>query len=197
MIKRLFDLFFSLIGFIVLSPVFLCLLAWVFIDDPKHSPFYRQIRVGKNGRNFGLFKFRSMRPNADKAGKLTVGSADSRVTTVGRILRKYKLDELPQFFNIINGDMSFVGPRPEVPEFVNLYTPDQRRVLEVAPGLTDFASLKYIDENELLAKADNPHQYYIDVIMPDKIKLGIEYVERQSLLTDLQIIFRTLMKIVS
>ncbi|MES2629919.1 MAG: sugar transferase [Bacteroidota bacterium] len=194
--KRSFDIFFALVGLLLCSPFFIAILVAILVEDPSNSPFYRQIRVGKDGKHFGLFKFRTMRPFADTEGKLTVGNADNRITRVGGFLRKYKLDELPQFLNILNGDMSFVGPRPEVPDFVQLYSEAQRRVLSVRPGLTDYASLKYINENELLGKAEDPKQYYIDVIMPDKIRLGIQYADNQSIAEDLRIIFRTLAGIV-
>ncbi len=193
--KRLFDIVFAVVGLLLASPIILGILIAILIEDGRNSPFYGQTRVGKNGVDFKLLKFRSMKPNADKLGQLTVGTGDNRITRVGAVLRKYKLDEIPQFINILKGEMSFVGPRPEVPEFVNLYTQQQREVLNVAPGLTDYASLKYINENELLATAENPKQYYIDVIMPDKIDLGIRYVRNHSLLVDLKIIFQTLFKI--
>jgi len=193
--KRLFDILFALLGFIVSFPFVAIITAAILMDDPKNSPFYGQVRVGKWGKEFKLLKFRTMRPNADKSGKLTVGNSDNRITAVGGFLRRYKLDELPQFINILKGEMSFVGPRPEVPDFVQLYTTEQREVLSVAPGLTDYASIKYINENELLADKEDPKQYYIDVIMPDKISLGIQYARTHSFIGDIKIIFQTIFKI--
>jgi lipopolysaccharide/colanic/teichoic acid biosynthesis glycosyltransferase len=192
--KRCFDLFFSILGIIILSPLLLLISLWIVLDS-KGGIFYQQIRVGKNNHDFHLLKFRSMRVNADKDGLLTVGGRDSRITHSGYFLRKYKLDELPQLFNIIKGEMSIVGPRPEVRKYVALYNEEQQKVLNVKPGLTDFASLEYINENELLATSDNPEQTYIESIMPAKLLLNKKYIGQISLLTDLKIIFRTLRKI--
>lgn len=192
--KRIFDIVSSLVVLLLLSPFFI-LLAIAIVVDSRGGVFYRQIRVGRNGREFGLYKFRSMVSNADKKGELTVGKKDSRITRVGAFIRKYKLDEFPQLINIIKGDMSIVGPRPEVPRYVNLYSQEQKKVLSVRPGLTDFASLEYINENELLGKSADPERTYINEIMPAKLELNLKYIREQGMLTDLKIIFRTLFKI--
>lgn len=196
MLKRLFDIFFSSIGIIILSPILLFIGLWVLLDSPG-GVFFRQVRVGKNGTNFRLFKFRSMRVGSEAKGQLTVGAADSRITPSGLFIRKYKVDELPQLLNVLIGDMSLVGPRPEVPRYVAMYNAEQRRVLEVRPGITDFASIEYVNENELLAKAAEPEKMYIEEIMPAKLKLNLKYIQEQGLATDLSIIFNTLRKIVS
>lgn len=154
--------------------------------------FYKQRRVGLNGRDFTLYKFRSMAVGSDKKGLLTVGGKDSRVTKAGYFIRKYKLDELPQLFNVLKGDMSFVGPRPEVRKYVDMYSEEQKRVLSVRPGITDIASMKYRNENDILAKAENPEQYYIDVIMPDKLALNLEYIDTRNFFRDIKLIFRTI-----
>lgn len=158
--------------------------------------FYLQIRVGRNGQDFKLFKFRTMHTDADKKGLLTVGGHDPRVTKIGYYLRKYKLDELPQLFNVLFGTMSLVGPRPEVRKYVDLYTNEQKQVLSVRPGITDFASLEFINENDLLAKSSNPEQTYINEVMPAKLSLNAKYIEQQGVLTDLKIILNTILKIV-
>lgn len=158
--------------------------------------FYLQTRVGKHGKDFKLFKFRTMHLYADKKGLLTVGGRDPRVTNIGYYLRKYKLDELPQLFNVLLGSMSLVGPRPEVRKYVDLYTNEQQLVLSVKPGITDFASLEYINENDLLAKSDNPEKTYIDEIMPAKLALNAKYIKQQGFLVDLKIIINTILKIV-
>lgn len=158
--------------------------------------FYLQIRVGKNGKDFKLFKFRTMHLDADKKGLLTVGGRDPRVTSIGYYLRKYKLDELPQLFNVLFGTMSLVGPRPEVRKYVDLYTKEQQQVLSVKPGITDFASLEYINENDLLAKSNNPEKTYIEEIMPAKLALNMKYIQQQSILVDFKIILNTIFKII-
>lgn len=196
MLKRLFDIICSLVGIIFLFPVFLIIVLAIVINS-GFPIFYFQTRVGKNNRDFKLFKFRTMHTNADKKGLLTVGGRDPRVTPVGYYLRKFKLDELPQLFNVLFGSMSLVGPRPEVRKYVDMYNEEQKRVLEVKPGITDYASLEYINENELLAKSENPEQTYINEIMPAKLKLNMRYIEETGLLTDLTIITRTVQKIVS
>lgn len=195
MLKRLFDIIASLIGIIVLLPFFIiiCLSMIVSCGFPL---FYLQTRVGKNGRDFKLFKFRTMHLDADKKGLLTVGGRDPRVTSIGYYLRKYKLDELPQLFNVLFGTMSLVGPRPEVRKYVDLYTKEQQQVLFVKPGITDFASLEYINENDLLAKSDNPEKTYIDEIMPAKLALNAKYIQQQGLFVDFKIILNTILKIV-
>lgn len=158
--------------------------------------FYLQTRVGKNRKDFKLFKFRTMVKDSDKKGLLTVGGRDPRVTQIGYYLRKYKLDELPQLFNVLFGSMSLVGPRPEVRKYVDMYTKEQQQVLSVKPGITDFASLEFINENEILAKSSNPEETYIKEIMPQKLALNRKYIQQQSFLVDIKIIFNTVLKIV-
>ena len=178
----------------MLLPVFLVMAVWIKADS-EGPVFYRQVRVGMHGKLFRIFKFRSMRLGSDKASQITIGERDSRITRSGIIIRKYKLDELPQLINVFTGDMSFVGPRPEVPKYVDLYTEEQRHVLDVRPGITDMASIKYINENELLGKANNPEDYYIHTIMPDKLSINLEYVKNNSFMDDVTIIFKTLSKL--
>jgi len=194
MVKRLFDIIFSILGIIILSP-FLILISLIIIVTSKGGPFYRQTRIGKDSKPFKLFKFRTMRVGSDKNIRITIGSRDSRITGIGFHLRKYKLDELPQLFNVLIGNMSFVGPRPEVPEYVALYDADQKTVLNVKPGITDFASIVYSEENELLANAENPEELYIKRIMPAKLKLNLRYIKEMSLATDVKIILKTIGKI--
>lgn len=196
MLKRLFDLFFSSIGLVILLPFFV-IIGLIIIIDSKGGVFYKQIRVGKNGEDFGLYKFRSMKTDADKKGLLTVGERDSRITNVGYYLRKYKLDELPQLINVFFDDMSLVGPRPEVRKYVNLYTTEQQRVLTVKPGITDYASIEYFNENELLGKSENPEETYLNEIMPTKLALNLKYIDKYSTLTDVKIILTTIKRIVT
>jgi lipopolysaccharide/colanic/teichoic acid biosynthesis glycosyltransferase len=193
-IKRLSDILFSIIGLIVLIPVFI-IISIVIIFDTRGGVFYLQKRVGKNNRDFTLIKFRTMRVDSASDSLLTIGEDDSRITRSGAFLRRYKLDELPQLFNILKGDMSIVGPRPEVRKFVDMYNQRQKKVLTVRPGLTDYASLKYINESEVLAKYDNPEKAYVEVIMPEKLNLNLKYINEKSFVTDLRIIFETLAKI--
>ncbi|MCR5362895.1 MAG: sugar transferase [Bacteroidales bacterium] len=195
MLKRLFDIVASGIGLILLSPIFLVLAIWI-KSDSVGPVFYRQVRVGRHNRNFRIFKFRSMRIGADKSGELTVGGRDPRITRSGYYIRKYKLDELAQLINVLVGDMSFVGPRPEVPHYVSFYTSEQMHVLDVRPGITDPSSIKYRNENELLEAADDPEQYYIDVIMQDKLRINLDYVAHRSFFSDLKVIFQTILSIV-
>ena len=171
------------------------LAIWIKIDS-EGPVFYRQVRVGKGNRDFRLFKFRSMRVGSDRKGLITVGGRDPRVTRSGYYIRKYKLDELPQLINVFTGDMSLVGPRPEVRKYVDLYTPEQMHVLDVRPGITDPASIRYRNENELLAQLEDPDRYYVEVIMQDKLQLNLEYVEKQSFRFDLQLIFKTFSEII-
>lgn len=171
------------------------LAIWIKIDS-EGPVFYRQVRVGKGNRDFRLFKFRSMRVGSDRKGLITVGGRDPRVTRSGYYIRKYKLDELPQLINVFTGDMSLVGPRPEVRKYVDLYTPEQMHVLDVRPGITDPASIRYRNENELLAQVVDPDRYYVEVIMQDKLQLNLEYVEKQSFRFDLQLIFKTFSEII-
>ena len=195
MIKRLLDITASGIGLLLLCPLFLVLAIWIKLDS-QGPVFYRQVRVGKGNRDFRIFKFRSMRIGSDKGSLITVGGHDARITRSGYFIRKYKLDELPQLINVFLGDMSLVGPRPEVRRYVDLYTEEQRRVLNVRPGITDPASIKYRNENELLEGAEDPERYYIEVIMPDKLRLNIAYATNQSLRGDLRLICETFKAIV-
>jgi len=164
--------------------------------DSKGPVFYKQLRVGKNNSDFRLLKFRTMRTDSDKSGLLTVGGRDPRITGAGYYLRKFKIDELPQLLNVAAGEMSFVGPRPEVRKYVDLYNDEQRKVLSVLPGITDVASIKYRNENELLEKSEDPESYYIESIMPDKLKLNLDYIEQRSFANDLKVIFKTLSTII-
>jgi len=189
--KRIFDLIFSIAGLILLSPVFLIISLLIKLDS-KGPVFYKQLRVGKNNLDFRLLKFRTMRTDSDKSGLLTVGGRDPRITGAGYYLRKFKIDELPQLLNVAAGEMSFVGPRPEVRRYVDLYDDEQRKVLKVLPGITDVASIKYRNENELLEKSEDPESYYIESIMPDKLKLNLDYIEQRSFMNDLKVIFKTL-----
>lgn len=189
--KRLFDITASFFGIIILSPLLLFIGLWIGLSS-KGGVFYKQIRVGKNNKDFKLYKFRSMRVNSDKQGLLTVGSKDSRITKAGYFIRKYKIDELPQLFNVLKGDMSFVGPRPEVRRYVDLYSKEQMKVLSVRPGITDPASIKYRNENDILSSQSNPEEYYIQHIMPDKLKINIDYINTQTFIKDIKIIFQTI-----
>lgn len=191
MLKRLFDIVASGVGLILLSPVFLVLAIWIKTDSPG-PVFYRQVRVGKDNKDFKIFKFRSMRTGSDKGSQITIGGRDSRITRSGFYIRKYKLDELAQLINVFVGDMSFVGPRPEVRHYVNYYTPEQMHVLDVRPGITDMSSIKYRNESELLAQAEDPEKYYIEVVMQDKLKINLEYVSHHSFWFDLKMIFKTI-----
>ena len=186
--KRAFDILCSFLGLTVLSPVLLVVSVLVAVTSPG-GVFFRQERIGKDGRPFRIFKFRSMRK--DNAGlKITTGN-DSRITPVGRFLRKSKIDELPQLINVLVGDMSFVGPRPEVADYVNLYTPYQRQVLLVRPGITGLASIRFRNENDLLTASDDPNRTYIEQIMPRKIDLDLEYIPHASVFYDIKLIFQT------
>ena len=193
--KRLFDIVASGLGLIVLSPLFLILAIWIKLDS-KGPVFYRQVRVGYKNKDFRIFKFRSMRVGADKGSLVTIGGRDPRVTKSGYWIRKFKLDELPQLINVFIGDMSLVGPRPEVRHYVDYWTPEQMHVLDVRPGITDPASIKFRNENELMEQAEDPEKYYIEVIMQEKIKLYLEYVEKHSFWYDLGLIFKTFWVIV-
>ncbi len=192
---RLCDILFSFFGLLFLSPLFLFVALWIVIDDPG-PVFYRQQRVGKDGKNFGLLKFRSMRKDADKMSLITIGDRDPRVTRAGYYIRKYKLDELPQLWNVLVGEMSLVGPRPEVRKYVDLYTNNQRKVLSVRPGITDYASIEYIDENRLLAASSDPDKTYIEEIIPAKIALNMRFINHQTLGEYFKIILLTLTKII-
>ena len=192
--KRLLDVLFSLLALIVLLPLELGIAVAILLSSPGRV-LYRQSRVGKNNVDFQLLKFRTMKTDADKNGELLTVGNDSRIIGCGHFLRKYKLDELPQLLNIIKGDMSIVGPRPEVRKYVNLYDDRQRQVLSVRPGLTDYASIQYIAESELLANSPYPEKTYIEEIMPAKLELNLKYIEHQSLREDIKLIFKTLLSI--
>lgn len=192
---RFFDILFSLTGILILSPVFLILYIAICLES-RGGGFYRQLRVGLNGKDFYVYKFRSMRTGADKHGLITVGGRDPRITSIGYFIRKYKLDELPQLFNVLKGDMSLVGPRPEVRRYVNLYTDEQRKVLSVRPGITDYASIEYVDENTILGQAEDADKAYIELIMPDKIKYNMIYINNRSVKEYFKIIVLTFYSIV-
>lgn len=193
--KRLFDIIASGLGLIVLSPLFAVLAVWIKADSPG-PVFYRQTRVGRGNRDFRLYKFRSMRPDSDRLGLITVGGHDPRVTRSGYYIRKYKLDEFPQLINVFVGDMSLVGPRPEVRKYVDMYTPEQMRVLTVRPGITSLASIRYRNENDILAAASDPDRCYIEQVMPDKLAIDLEYVDRATFWNDIKLIFSTFREII-
>jgi lipopolysaccharide/colanic/teichoic acid biosynthesis glycosyltransferase len=188
---RLLDIIASTIGLILLSPLFLLLAIWIKLDSPG-SVFYKQTRVGQYGRDFKLFKFRSMRTDADKAGLLTVGGRDSRITRAGLFIRKYKLDELPQLINVLLGEMSLVGPRPEVRKYTELYTEEQLKILNVRPGITDWASIEFRNENEILGKSIDPEKTYIENILPMKINLNMRFINNSSVIHYIKIVFKTI-----
>lgn len=194
--KRLFDICASLIALILLSPLFLVLSIWILLDDGAPL-FFTQTRVGKHQVPFKLYKFRSMYNDAESRGQLTVGESDPRVTKSGLFIRKYKLDEFAQLINVLKGEMSIVGPRPEVPKYVVFYTKEQLKVLSVRPGLTDTSSIYYINEDEILGKADNPEKAYIEDILPKKLALQLKYVEQQTFFGDVGLILKTIGKIFS
>ena len=193
---RFFDIIFSALGLVVLAPVFAAICLKIKLGS-KGGCFYIQERIGKDGKPFGLYKFRTMRIGADSEGLLTVGEHDQRITRIGHFLRKTKMDELPQLLNVLKGEMSLVGPRPEVRKYVELYTEEQRKVLNVRPGITDYASIEYVNENELLSQAENPERTYIEQVMPDKIKLNMRYLEHYNLIEYFKIIFLTFKSLVS
>ncbi len=194
--KRIFDILVSGIGLICLSPLLLIVAIWIKLDSPG-PVFYRQVRVGRYNKDFRIFKFRSMRIGSDKGSLVTIGGRDPRITRSGYFIRKFKIDELPQLINVLVGDMSLVGPRPEVRHYVHYWTPEQMHVLDVRPGITDPASIKYRNENELLAQAEDPEKYYIEVIMQEKIKLYLEYAEKSSFWYDIKLIFQTFWVIIT
>jgi len=194
MLKRCFDLALTIPGLLLLLPVLLLVMVLIWLDD--HGPiFFRQERIGYKGKTFRMWKFRTMVVNAEALGKQITVGADPRITRIGHFLRKCKLDEFPQLFNIITGEMSLVGPRPEVPRYVAMYSDTQRHVLDVMPGITDPASIKYRDENDILAATDDPEKVYIEQIMPEKIRINLDYVANASLATDLVVILNTLQKL--
>jgi len=193
---RFFDVLFSFAGILILLPV-LVIVAILIKMDSKGSVLYRQVRVGRNNKDFLLLKFRTMKSHADKTGLITIGDRDTRITGFGYYLRKSKLDELPQLFNVLAGSMSLVGPRPEVRKYVDLYTPEQMKVLTVRPGITDFASIEYKDENTLLGKAENPEVVYVQQILPHKIKLNMKFIEQPTLRNYFRVIFKTIYNLVN
>lgn len=188
--KRAFDILASGLGLLILSLLFFIIAVWIKLDS-KGPVFYRQVRVGWHNKDFRIFKFRSMRVGADKGSLVTIGDRDPRVTRSGYWIRKFKLDELPQLINVFIGDMSLVGPRPEVRHYVDYWTLEQMRVLDVRPGITDPASIKFRNENELMERAEDPEKYYIEVIMQEKLKLYLEYVDHHSFFGDIGLIFKT------
>jgi lipopolysaccharide/colanic/teichoic acid biosynthesis glycosyltransferase len=196
MLKRVFDIFFSIFALLIFLP-FGLLLALIITFESRGGVFYRQERIGQFSKPFKLLKFRSMRTGADKNGLLTVGMNDSRITKSGFFIRKYKLDEMPQFINVLMGAMSIVGPRPEVKKYVDLYTEEQRQILNVKPGITDYASLEYFKENEILGKATNPEEAYIHEVMPHKIQLNQKYLNNPTIANDLKIIILTISRLFS
>ncbi len=190
--KRIFDILVSGVGLILLSPILFFISLWIKLDS-KGPVFYRQTRVGRGNRDFKIFKFRSMNTGADKGSLITIGGRDPRITRSGYFIRKYKIDELPQLINVFIGDMSFVGPRPEVRRYVEMYTVEQMQVLSVRPGITDVASIKYRNENEILGSVENPDEYYIRVLMPDKLRLNMEYMDKRTFFSDIKIILITVL----
>ena len=193
MLKRIFDVILSLFGLIILLPFMLIITILIKLDS-KGPIFFKQIRVTKNGREFKIFKYRTMRVGSDKYSQITVGK-DDRITKIGSFLRKYKLDEIPQLINVLIGDMSLVGPRPEVPKYVALYTDEQKEILKVRAGITDYASIEFSNENDLLASEEDPEKAYIKKVMPKKIELNKKYISEISMLTDIKIILLTIKKI--
>ncbi|HQW86875.1 MAG TPA: sugar transferase [Flavobacteriales bacterium] len=189
-LKRAFDVLFAGTALLLLLPLLVLFALAVALTSPGGA-FFRQVRVGRHGRPFRLLKFRSMRPGSEALGQLTIGGRDPRITGVGRFLRRTKLDELPQLWNVLKGDMSVVGPRPEVPRYVALYTPEQQVVLSIRPGITGMASLDYVDENELLARSSDPERAYVEEVMPAKLALDLRYVRERSFALDLRIIAAT------
>ena len=192
---RFLDVLFSFLGLLILSPLLIVIYLAIIVES-RGGGFYSQTRVGKDEKYFKLYKFRSMRVDANNKSLITIGTRDPRITKTGLFVRRFKIDELPQLFNVLKGDMSLVGPRPEVPLYVDMYSEEQRKVLSVLPGVTDYASIRYVDENEILGKAENPHQTYIDEILPNKLKLNMEYIENRSVKEYFKVIFLTLRKIV-
>lgn len=191
--KRLFDLVLSICGILFLLPFFIIVSVLIKLDSAG-DVIFKQTRVTKDGKEFKIFKFRTMRPDTEKQGQITIG-ADNRITSVGNFLRKTKLDELPQLFNIVMGDMSFVGPRPEVPKYVAMYNKNQKEILNVRAGITDYASIYFSNESEILGKQKEPEKFYIEKIMPYKIELNKKYIKEAGLITDIKIIFLTIFKV--
>ena len=194
MLKRIFDIIFSILGLIIFLPLFL-IIALLIKKDDKGPIFYRGERIGQFGKPFRIFKFRTMVVNADKIGGPSTADDDPRITKIGKFLRKYKLDELPQLINVLKGEMSFVGPRPEVPFYVNMFTEEEKKILTVKPGITDWASLWDSDEGEILAGSSEPEKTYMEKIRPEKLRLQLKYVNEHSFFVDLKIILETLTKL--
>tara|TARA_R110001606_G_C15366215_1_gene649056 strand:- start:1601 stop:2191 length:591 start_codon:yes stop_codon:yes gene_type:complete len=194
MMKVIVDFIISFISLLIVFPILFLISIIIKISSPG-PVFYKQIRVGKGNKDFKIFKFRTMHINADKMGLLTVGGRDPRVTSIGYYLRKHKLDELPQFINVLKGDMSFVGPRPEVRQYVDLYSDTQKKVLNVKPGITDLASIEFRNENEILSRQEDPNQYYIDYIMPKKLEINLKYIAQRNLLKDFGVVVKTFIAI--
>lgn len=192
--KRIFDIIFSLFILILFLPIGILLALWIGLES-KGGVFYKQERIGQFRKPFNLLKFRSMKVDADKSGKLTVGMKDPRITKSGFFIRRYKLDEFPQFINVLKGEMSVVGPRPEVKEYVDLYDEEQLKILEVKPGITDYASIEYFEENKILGEANDPQKTYIDKVMPAKIELNKKYSQNPGLRQDFKIIWMTFVRI--
>ncbi len=191
MLKRIFDIVFSSIGLVVLSPMFAVI--WIMIKLDSSGPvIFKQKRVGKDNQDFTLLKFRTMKQFSEQGGPLTIGMKDKRVTRLGHVLRKYKLDEFPQLFNVLRGEMTLVGPRPEVRKFVKFYDEDQKKVLSVKPGITDMASILYKNENELLGSVQDPEKFYIEKVMPEKIRYNLDYINERSVFKDFKVILKTL-----
>ncbi|MBQ1819489.1 MAG: sugar transferase [Bacteroidales bacterium] len=194
--KRIIDILLSFIVLVLGMPFYL-IIGMLIALDTKGRVLYKQSRVGRNNVDFELYKFRTMCVDADQGSLITVGTHDARITRVGAFLRRFKIDEVPQFFNILKGEMSIVGPRPEVRKYVDMYTPEQMRVLSVRPGLTDYASIRYVNENEILAASSDPERTYIEDIMPDKLNLNLKYIDEQSFWTDVKIILQTIIAIIN
>lgn len=194
-LKRVFDIFFSLLGLIVLSPILLIVAVWIKLST-REKIFYKQVRMGQNLRLFEIYKFQTMVPDADKMGPLVTVGEDPRVTKPGRFLRKYKIDELPQLFNVLKGDMSFVGPRPEVPKYLTYYTDEQLKLFKIKPGITDYASIEFRDEEEYLSENQDKPNFYEEVLLPRKLEYSIYYLNRIAIGSDIIIIFRTIFKVI-
>lgn len=195
LLKRIFDIGASFFGILILLPVFVFISIWILLDS-KGPVLFKQVRVTQDGKEFKIWKFRTMKVDSEKDGQLTIGT-DNRITKVGHFLRKTKIDELPQLFNVLFGDMSLVGPRPEVPKYVALYTEEQREILKVRAGITDYASIQFSNESEVLAQYEDPEKAYVEIVMPQKIELNKKYIQEVSLWTDIKIILLTIQKIVS
>jgi lipopolysaccharide/colanic/teichoic acid biosynthesis glycosyltransferase len=193
--KRTFDIIASSLGLIILSPLFIILAILIKLDS-EGPVFFKQIRVGLKNKDFSLYKFRSMYVKTDESGFLTIGDRDPRITPIGYYIRKYKLDEFPQLLNVLKGDMSIVGPRPQVRKFVNLYTAEQMRVLDIRPGITDLASIRYRNESQLLKNFKDPEKYYTEVVMQDKLRINLQYLDNHNLLNDIALIFLTFKTII-